>query len=87
MVVDHDLVFLDAISSRVMVFEGQSGVSGRAHAPANKRDGLNAFLKQMDITLRRDPDTGRPRINKPDSALDREQKEAGEYYYYDPNAA
>ncbi|VVB57245.1 putative ABC transporter ATP-binding protein [uncultured archaeon] len=86
MVVDHDLVFLDAISSRVMVFEGEGGRKGHAGAPADKRAGLNAFLKQMDITLRRDPDTGRPRINKPDSALDREQKEAGEYYYYDPNA-
>jgi ATP-binding cassette subfamily E protein 1 len=86
MVVDHDLVFLDAISSRVMVFEGQGGVKGHANAPADKRAGLNAFLKQMDITLRRDPDTGRPRINKPDSALEREQKEAGEYYYYEREA-
>ena len=86
MVVDHDLVFLDAISSRVMVFEGEPGVRGQAGAPADKRAGLNAFLKQMNITLRRDPDTGRPRINKPDSALDREQKEAGEYYYYDSKA-
>ncbi len=87
MVVDHDLVFLDAISSRVMVFTGTPTVHGQAYAPAKKRDGLNAFLKQMDITLRRDPDTGRPRINKPDSALDREQKTAGEYYYYDPDAS
>ncbi len=86
MVVDHDLIFLDAISSRVMVFTGTPTVQGHADAPADKRAGLNAFLKQMDITLRRDPDTGRPRINKPDSALDREQKAAGEYYYYDPDA-
>ena len=26
-------------------------------------------------------DTNRPRINEPDSRLDREQKTAGEYYY------
>ncbi len=86
MVVDHDLVFLDAISSRVMVFTGTPTVQGHASAPANKRNGLNAFLHQMDITLRRDPESGRPRINKPDSALDREQKQAGEYYYYDPKS-
>ena len=33
------------------------------------------------MILRRDADTSRPRINKPDSRLDREQKAAGEYYY------
>jgi ATP-binding cassette subfamily E protein 1 len=35
----------------------------------------------MDITFRRDTDTRRPRINKKDSKLDREQRSAGEYYY------
>ncbi len=82
-VVDHDLVLIDAISTRVMVFEGEPGVSGMASAPTDKRTGLNQFLKEVDITLRRDPETYRPRINKADSALDREQKAAGEYYYYD----
>ncbi len=81
-VVDHDLLLVDAIASRLMVFEGESGKIGHASAPENKRDGLNKFLKKMGITLRRDPDSGRPRINKPGSALDREQKEAGEYYHY-----
>ncbi len=82
MVVDHDLVLVDAISSRIMVFDGKPGVTGQAQAPEDKRSGLNRFLKALDITLRRDPDTARPRINKPDSALDREQKAAGEYYYF-----
>jgi ATP-binding cassette subfamily E protein 1 len=44
---------------------------------------MNAFLKEAGITLRRDKDSKRPRINKPGSALDREQKEAGEHYYYE----
>jgi ATP-binding cassette subfamily E protein 1 len=35
----------------------------------------------MGITFRRDPDTQRPRVNKPDSKLDREQKKEGRYYY------
>ena len=29
----------------------------------------------LDISLRKDKQTGRPRINKKDSVLDREQKE------------
>ena len=82
LVVDHDLVLVDAVSSRIMVFEGEGSVKGFANAPSEKRAGLNKFLHDMEITLRRDPDTARPRINKPDSVLDREQKAAGEYYYY-----
>lgn len=81
-VVDHDLVLVDAVSSRIMVFDGEASVIGHANSPADKKDGLNAFLRNLDITLRRDPDTARPRINKPNSVLDREQKEIGEYYYY-----
>jgi len=42
---------------------------------------MNRFLKQVGITFRRDADTNRPRINKLDSRLDREQKASGEYYY------
>ena len=37
-------------------------------------------LKVM-FTFLRDNETKRPRINKPDSRLDREQKSKGEYYY------
>jgi ATP-binding cassette, sub-family E, member 1 len=80
-VIDHDLVLLDAVSSRLMVFSGEPGKQGRAAAPAGKRQGMNGFLKSVGITLRRDKDSRRPRINKPGSALDREQKEAGEFYY------
>jgi ATP-binding cassette subfamily E protein 1 len=45
------------------------------------RDGMNKFLKDVEITFRRDQDSSRPRINKKDSRLDREQKNKGEYYY------
>jgi len=41
---------------------------------------MNEFLKELRITFRRDMDTGRPRVNKPGSYLDRLQKETGEYY-------
>ena len=82
-VVDHDIVFVDAIANRLIVFEGESSVKGHASAPYSKRNGMNAFLKMAGITMRRDKDTKRPRINKPDSALDREQKKNNEYYYTD----
>jgi len=82
-VIDHDLVMLDSISSRMMIFSGEPGRSGHAGEITEKREGMNAFLKNVGITLRRDKDSKRPRINKPDSALDREQKDAGEFYYYE----
>ena len=80
-VVDHDIVLIDAVSSRLMVFEGEGSVSGHARAPEGKREGMNRFLKDMDVTLRRDKDSKRPRVNKHGSLMDREQKQAGEYYY------
>ncbi len=82
-VVDHDIVLVDAISSRLIVFDGEPGVRGVASNPREKREGMNKFLKAVDITLRRDKDTTRPRVNKPGSVMDREQKESGEYYYLD----
>jgi ATP-binding cassette subfamily E protein 1 len=42
---------------------------------------MNNFLTEIDITLRRDEESKRPRINKPGSRLDREQKETGKLYY------
>jgi len=80
-VVDHDVVFVDSIAHRLMVFEGESSVHGHASSPMSKTDGMNAFLKLAGITMRRDKDSKRPRINKPDSVLDREQREKNEYYY------
>ena len=45
------------------------------------RQGMNRFLARLGVTFRRDR-SGRPRINKPGSYLDRDQKSNGEYYYY-----
>jgi ATP-binding cassette subfamily E protein 1 len=79
-VVDHDIVFIDAISNRLLVFEGESSVSGHASEPLNKKDGMNSFLKVAGITMRRDKDSARPRINKPGSQMDTHQRESGNYY-------
>lgn len=80
-VVDHDIVFVDSIANRLIVFDGESSVKGHAGKPMDKKEGMNTFLRMAGVTMRRDKDTKRPRINKPGSALDMEQKEAGNYYY------
>jgi len=81
MVVDHDILLVDYVSNELMVFEGESGKNGFASKPLDLRSGMNKFLRYRNVTFRRDPDTGRPRVNKPDSVKDREQKSSGEYYY------
>ena len=80
-IIDHDIVFIDYISDRAMVFEGEPGVEGHASRPMNLRSAMNKFLSSVGITFRRDKETKRPRVNKLESYLDREQKEKGEYYY------
>ncbi len=87
MIIDHDMYFLDMVSDSMMVFGGDPGHQGIADGPFDMREGMNRFLKAVDITFRRDAESHRPRINKPDSRLDREQKSKGEYYYADPTAS
>ncbi|MEM3411976.1 MAG: ribosome biogenesis/translation initiation ATPase RLI [archaeon] len=81
LVVDHDISFIDSISNRLIVFNGEPGKKGFANAPVSMREGMNSLLKNFDITFRRDKDTGRPRMNKKGSQKDIEQKKMGEYYY------
>lgn len=79
--IEHDIQIADAIADRLMLFFGDPGTQGRATTPLGKRDGMNHFLKSLDITFRRDEETGRARINKKDSRLDRDQRKLNEYYY------
>ena len=81
LIVDHDIVFIDYISDRAMVFDGTPGLNGHASKPTDLRTSMNEFLGNLNITFRRDKETKRPRVNKLDSYKDREQKEKGEYYY------
>ena len=80
-VVEHDVVTQDFIADRLMDFSGEPGVAGAAHPPTTLRAGMNSFLKEMNITFRRDSITLRPRVNKEDSQMDKFQKSIGEYYY------
>ena len=84
-VVEHDIVEQDFLADRIMVFEGIPSRKGSGSNPLPLRDAMNLFLSHMGVTFRRDPDTKRPRINKPDSKLDKEQKSSGEFYYISAN--
>ncbi len=86
-VVEHDVVAQDFIADRLMIFTGHPGIRGTVNAPTTLRKGMNAFLKDMRITFRRDPATKRPRVNKEGSKLDRYQKKINEYYYVSTKAA
>jgi len=81
LVVDHDLMFLDYLSDKLMVFSGVPAKEGLVEGPFAMGDGMNKFLEELDITLRRDPNSHRPRINKPGSVKDREQRAAKKLYY------
>jgi ATP-binding cassette subfamily E protein 1 len=87
MVIDHDIQLLDLVSDKMLVFTGKPGVEGEATAPMGKEEGMNIFLREVGLTYRRDINSGRPRVNKPDSKVDREQKEKGQYYYVSKLAA
>jgi ATP-binding cassette subfamily E protein 1 len=80
-VVEHDVGVEDFVADRIMVFDGEPGVEGHANKPQGLREGMNSFLRDVGITFRRDPNTGRPRVNKEGSRLDKYQKEIGEHYY------
>jgi ATP-binding cassette subfamily E protein 1 len=79
-VIDHDLLFLSQVGSRAIVFFGEPGIKGYAEEVKKIKDAFNTFLKQVGITFRKDPQTGRPRANKLNSQLDLEQKEKEEFW-------
>ena len=81
LVVDHDLMFLDYLSDRLIVFTGEPAKNGLLQGPFDMVEGMNLFLEELGISLRRDPSSHRPRINKVGSVKDREQRAEGKLYY------
>jgi ATP-binding cassette subfamily E protein 1 len=80
-IIDHDIQLMDLISDSLVIFHGNPGREGHATAPMGKSEGMNQFLRSLDITYRRDETSMRPRVNKSESRLDREQKQSGNFYY------
>eukprot|EP01134_Creolimax_fragrantissima_P005558 CFRG5558T1 len=84
-IVEHDFIMATYLADRVVVYDGTPSVSATARSPMSLLQGMNKFLKSLDITFRRDPTNYRPRINKMDSVKDAEQKRSGAYFYMDDN--
>ena len=82
-VVEHDFIMATYMADRVIVYEGTPAVKTTATTPRPMIEGMNTFLKMMNITFRRDNETYRPRINKLNYVKDKEQKEKGVYFYYE----
>jgi len=82
-IVEHDFIMATYLADRVIVYTGQPAIDATANSPQDLLTGMNRFLKDLDITFRRDPTNYRPRINKLQSVKDKEQKSAGTYFYLD----
>ena len=82
-VVEHNFIMATFLADRVIVYDGVPGIETTARSPQALIPGMNTFIKQLNITFRRDPTNYRPRINKIESIKDREQKLAGNYFYMD----
>jgi ATP-binding cassette subfamily E protein 1 len=81
MIIDHDLHMAVQISNRILLFEGEPGVYGHAKIEPTGI-AMNKFLKELDITFRRDPENNRFKVNKEGSQLDQEQKNSGRYLVF-----
>lgn len=84
-IVEHDFIMATYMADKVMVFEGQPSVDATAKKAESLLTGCNRFLKNLNVTFRRDPNSFRPRINKLDSQMDKEQKSSGDYFFLENN--
>jgi len=82
-IVEHDFIMATYLADRVIVYSGEPAKECTAHSAQDLLSGMNRFLKDLNITFRRDPTNHRPRINKLNSVKDKEQKSAGTYFYLD----
>lgn len=80
-IVEHDFIMATYLADRVIVYEGQPSVNAEARTPESLLTGCNRFLKNLNVTFRRDTTSFRPRINKLDSQMDKEQKSSGNYFF------
>lgn len=80
-VVEHDFIMSSYIADKIIVFEKKGKNYSVAGKIQNITKGMNLFLKDLEITFRRDSINYRPRINKYHSIKDREQKQKGEYFF------
>ncbi|KAL8667559.1 MAG: hypothetical protein Q9168_007225 [Polycauliona sp. 1 TL-2023] len=85
-IVEHDFIMATYLADRVIVFDGQPSIDAKANTPESLLTGCNKFLKNLDVTFRRDPNSFRPRINKHNSQLDQDQKLHGNYFFLEDDS-
>ncbi len=78
--IEHDIQIADALVDQLLLFKGKPGIHGETIGPLNKREGMNLFLKTIDVSFRRDTKTGRARLNKKGSHKDKIQRASGEFW-------
>lgn len=79
-VIEHDLFMVSTLANRIICFSGEPGVDCTASSPMGLTEGLEGFLRSLDVTMREDSHSGRPRLNGRGTCKDKEQKKAGNYY-------
>ena len=86
-IVEHDIMmainFIKDIKNSVILCsstENNNTVHSKIKSYSSWKDGINNFLNYMGITIRTDYTNGRPRINKHNSLLDKEQIKNNQYY-------
>lgn len=80
-IVEHDFIMATYMADKFIVYEGTPGQDCMANSPMSVVEGMNKFLSILGITFRRDAHNFRPRINKLNSQLDKEQKLSGNYFF------
>lgn len=87
-IVEHDILMAISMakeaSSKILVFEETKYEDNIRYCETSLlldfHTGINKFLKSINTTFRTDRTNNRPRINKLNSVIDREQKENNKYY-------
>ncbi len=80
-IIEHDFLMSTYLADKVILFTGIPGVKCIAKSPQSLYTGMNSFLEDLNVTLRRDPSNHRPRINKLNSQKDKEQKKNKTFFF------
>merc|ERR1712029_1162580 len=59
-IVEHDFIMATYLANKVIVYEGKPARDCIAGSPMSLLEGMNLFLKNLEITFRRDPINYRP---------------------------
>src|SRR3989344_6712843 len=57
LIVEHDLLFIDYVSHKLIVCDGEPAVDGNVQGPFPMEEGMTLFLKELGITFRRDAES------------------------------